>query len=153
MNENKVKRRFGDRYEGRRIRGYNPMDRVAWYIMPRRNGATNLLAYSVHEPLRPSSLSVSLDATRTQVTRLLDGLEQRGLVVRSADAQDRRSLQLRLTPEGSALLALAMPLVQAVYVQIWSSIGDAGTHAMQQQLRLVHDRLQSMDASSTPAAD
>lgn len=42
MNENKVKRRFGDRYEGRRIRGYNPMDRVAWYIMPRRNGATNL---------------------------------------------------------------------------------------------------------------
>lgn len=47
MNENKVKRRFGDRYEGRRIRGYNPMDRVAWYIMPRRNGATNLLAYSV----------------------------------------------------------------------------------------------------------
>ena len=63
-----------------------------------------------------------------------------------------RSLQLRLTPEGSALLALAMPLVQAVYVQIWSSIGDAGTHAMQQQLRLVHDRLQNMDAS-TPAAD
>ena len=114
--------------------------------------ALRLLTDSVHEPLRPSSLSVSLDATRTQVTRLLDGLEQRGLVVRSADAQDRRSLQLRLTPEGSALLALAMPLVQAVYVQIWSSIGDAGTHAMQQQLRLVHDRLQNMDAS-TPAAD
>ena len=114
--------------------------------------ALNLLADSVHEPLRPSSLSVSLDATRTQVTRLLDGLEQRGLVVRSADAQDRRSLQLRLTPEGSALLALAMPLVQAVYVQIWSSIGDAGTHAMQQQLRLVHDRLQNMDASATLTA-
>lgn len=86
--------------------------------------ALNLLADSVHEPLRPSSLSVSLDATRTQVTRLLDGLEQRGLVVRSADAQDRRSLQLRLTPS-SALLAPLLPLVQAVYAQIWSSIGDA----------------------------
>lgn len=47
MSENKVKRRFGDRYEGRRIRSYNPMDRVAWYIMPRRNGASNLLSYSV----------------------------------------------------------------------------------------------------------
>ena len=115
--------------------------------------ALNLLADSVHEPLRPSSLSVSLDASRCLVRRVLDGLDQRGLVVRSADAQDRRSLQLRLTPEGSALLALAMPLVQAVYVQIWSSIGDAGTHAMQQQLRLVHDRLQNRDASSTPAAD
>lgn len=47
MSENSARRRLGDRYEGRRIRGYNPMDRVAWYIMPRRNGATNLLSYSV----------------------------------------------------------------------------------------------------------
>ena len=47
MSGNNIKRRFGDRYEGRRIRGFNPMDRVAWHIMPRRNGASNLLAYSV----------------------------------------------------------------------------------------------------------
>ncbi|QIL82964.1 MarR family transcriptional regulator [Diaphorobacter sp. HDW4A] len=110
--------------------------------------ALNLLADSVHEPLRPSSLSVSLNATRTQVTRLLDGLEQRRLVMRSADAQDRRSLQLQLTQQGIALLAQAMPLVQAVYLQIWSSIGDSATHAMQLQLRQVHDRLQTMDTAT-----
>lgn len=114
--------------------------------------ALNLLADSVHEPLRPSSLSVSLDATRTQVTRLLDGLEQRGLLVRTADAQDRRSLQLRLTPQGAQLLTGAMPVVQAVYQQIWSSIGEPATHAMQQQLRVVHERLQSMGVAEAPHA-
>ena len=106
----------------------------------------------MHEPLRPSSLSVSLDATRTQVTRLLDGMEQRGLLVRSADAQDRRSLQLLLTPDGAALLARAMPVVQAVYLEIWSSIGEAATHQMQQQLRRVHDRLQTMDVTAATEA-
>ncbi|MBF5004952.1 MarR family winged helix-turn-helix transcriptional regulator [Diaphorobacter caeni] len=110
--------------------------------------ALHLLADSVHEPLRPSALSVSLSATRTQVTRLLDGLERRGLVVRTADAQDRRSLQLQLTEPGSALLARTMPVVQSVYQQTWSSIGDSATHAMQQQLRQVLDRLQNMDAGA-----
>ena len=73
--------------------------------------ALNLLADAVHEPLRPSSLSVSLDATRTQVTRLLDGLERRGLVVRSADALDRRSLKLRLTEAGAQMLERSVPIV------------------------------------------
>lgn len=114
--------------------------------------ALNLLADSVHEPLRPSSLGVSLNATRTQVTRLLDGMEQRGLLVRRADAQDRRSLQLQLTPAGAQLLEHAMPLVQSVYLQIWSCIGDAATHEMQQQLRRVHDRLQKLDVT-LPARD
>ena len=114
--------------------------------------ALNLLVDAVHEPLRPSSLSVSLNATRTQVTRLLDGLEQRGLLVRSADAQDRRSLQLLLTPDGVALLARAMPVVQAVYLEIWSSIGEAATHQMQEQLRRVHDRLQTMDVTAATEA-
>lgn len=114
--------------------------------------ALNLLADAVHEPLRPSSLGVSLNATRTQVTRLLDGMEQRGLLVRSADAQDRRSLQLQLTSQGAELLLKTMPVVQAVYLQIWSSIGDTATHVMQQQLRCVHERLQTMDVTAAARA-
>ncbi len=114
--------------------------------------ALHLLADSVHEPIRPSSLSVSLNATRTQVTRLLDSLEQRSLVVRSADAQDRRSLQLRLTPAGQELLLRTRPVVQSVYGQIWSSIGESATHTMQQQLRRVHEQLQAMEPSVTRKA-
>ncbi len=113
--------------------------------------ALNLLADSVHEPLSPSALSVSLNATRTQVTRLLDGLEQRGLVVRTADAQDRRSLQLQLTSAGVDVLAKAMPVVHAVHQQVWSAIGESATHEMPGKLRKVRQQLLSMNEEATHA--
>ena len=47
------------------------------------------------------------------VTRLLDRLEGRGLVVRRRDQRDRRILTARLTPEGMTLLAaLDAPIAQ-----------------------------------------
>ena len=39
------------------------------------------------------------------ITRLLDRLEKRGLIVRSRDSQDRRMVMARITPEGLKLLA------------------------------------------------
>ena len=116
--------------------------------------ALHLLADSVHEALRPSDLSVSLDATRTQITRLLDGLEKKGLLVRSQAELDRRSLQLTLTDRGAALLARSMPLVQAVYLKAWSSIGDTATAQMQKRLRSVHQGLLTADSGgeSVPSA-
>ncbi len=39
------------------------------------------------------------------VTRLLDGLEKRGLVLRSRDAGDRRVVTARITPAGLELLS------------------------------------------------
>jgi MarR family transcriptional repressor of emrRAB len=109
--------------------------------------ALHLLSDSVHEPLRPSDLSVSLDATRTQVTRLLDGLEKKGLLVRSQDAQDRRSLQLALTPAGTQLLQRCVPTVQQVYLQTWAGLGEQATRVLQQQLRQVHSGLQQQEAA------
>ena len=110
--------------------------------------ALHLLADSVHESLRPSDLSVSLDATRTQITRLLDGLEKKGLLVRAPDAQDRRSLQLMLTDAGHDRLARCIPVVQAVYLAAWSCIGEQATLQIQQPLRQVHQGLQSADAEA-----
>lgn len=109
--------------------------------------ALYLLSDSVHEPLRPSDLSVSLDATRTQVTRLLDGLEKKGLLVRAQDAQDRRSLQLALTPAGTQLLQRCAPTVQQVYLQAWAGLGEQATRLLQQQLRQVHSGLQNPDTA------
>ncbi|MDR0480161.1 MAG: MarR family transcriptional regulator, partial [Burkholderiaceae bacterium] len=55
-------------------------------------GYLALSSISLHkgEPLRPSDLSVSLDATRTQVTRLLDALTAQKLVMREPSPDDRR---------------------------------------------------------------
>jgi DNA-binding MarR family transcriptional regulator len=48
------------------------------------------------------------------VTRLLDRLEKRGLILRSRETRDRRMVMARMTPEGSGLARLTKP-VQAVH--------------------------------------
>jgi MarR family transcriptional repressor of emrRAB len=82
------------------------------------------LALYHDQALRPSDLSVSLDATRTQVTRLLDALAQRKLVARAPSREDRRAFNLKLTAAGERKLARCMPKVHAVYRQVWSGVAD-----------------------------
>lgn len=103
--------------------------------------ALRLLSDSVHEPLRPTSLSTALDATRTQITRLLDGLEKKALIARALDKQDRRSLQITLTPAGADRLEQAVPLVQAAYASAWEPLAGDEIHALARQLAQVHAHL------------
>ena len=109
--------------------------------------ALYMLADSVHESVTPSNLSESLKATRTQVTRLLDSMEAKGLVVRLAAMQDRRSLALSLTPTGAALLEQAAPLVAQVHLNAWAPLTETGTHALHSQLRQLYDGLQRSHAT------
>lgn len=55
-------------------------------------------------PVSPSRLAELERIQRPTATRLLARLEERGLVTREADAQDRRSSQVAITAEGRALL-------------------------------------------------
>jgi DNA-binding MarR family transcriptional regulator len=64
----------------------------------------SMLGIDAMEPTMPSELGLTIDATRTQMTRLIDGLETRGLVQRKASQHDRRSLELILTPAAHDLL-------------------------------------------------
>lgn len=100
-----------------------------------------LIADDAVEPLRPSDLGVSLDASRTRITRLLDGLEARGLVRRVPDAADRRSLHLAQTEAGAALVAAVAPLAHAAYLAAWAPLGEDGTRQAGEALRRLHDHL------------
>ncbi|HEY0202322.1 MAG TPA: MarR family transcriptional regulator [Burkholderiaceae bacterium] len=91
------------------------------------------------EPLRPSELGISLDATRTQVTRLLDALAVRGLVQRQAAPDDRRALELVLTEAGVRTLAECAPLVHAAYREAWAGVPDL--EAALSDLRALNQRL------------
>ena len=51
-------------------------------------------------PMSPSELGERLIVTRATVTGLLDSLERRGFVHRSANLVDRRSLIVEITPAG-----------------------------------------------------
>jgi DNA-binding MarR family transcriptional regulator len=64
-----------------------------------------LATISRHGPLTPSELAARERVQRPTATRLLARLEAPGLVVRTADPEDRRSALVSVTPAGEALLA------------------------------------------------
>ena len=59
--------------------------------------------------LRMSELARSVLLSQSGVTRLVDRLEQRGLVVREPCPEDRRVLYARLTSDGARALTEARP--------------------------------------------
>jgi DNA-binding MarR family transcriptional regulator len=61
--------------------------------------------------LPQSELSRQMDVTSGNLSRLLDGLETEGLVVRVPNQQDRRFSYIRLTPAGHALCERLLPTV------------------------------------------
>jgi len=57
----------------------------------------------------PSVLADKVGITRASMTGLIDGLERDGLVERIFDANDRRSVSIRLTTAGQSKLDIVMP--------------------------------------------
>jgi MarR family 2-MHQ and catechol resistance regulon transcriptional repressor len=60
-------------------------------------------------PLPLGELAEKLLVTGGNVTYVMDRLEQMGLVYRDRSVDDRRVIQAKLTPEGSALIAGVFP--------------------------------------------
>ncbi|MGW7369930.1 MarR family winged helix-turn-helix transcriptional regulator [Streptomyces sp. NPDC054841] len=59
------------------------------------------------EPVPASVLGNSTMLSRSQVSRVVDALQNRGLVTRTPSARDARSVEIALTPEGRQLFAEA----------------------------------------------
>ncbi|HWV36345.1 MAG TPA: MarR family transcriptional regulator, partial [Thermomicrobiales bacterium] len=56
-------------------------------------------------PSRPSTLAAHLEVDRSAMSRLIQGLDELGLIQRTPDPQDRRAYMLDLTAEGRERLA------------------------------------------------
>lgn len=64
------------------------------------------------------------------VTRLLDKLEQAGLVTRDRSRPDRRQVLCRITPQGSALLAELDPAMDATDAEGMAVLAEADVAAL-----------------------
>jgi DNA-binding MarR family transcriptional regulator len=73
------------------------------------------------EPVGMAPVAQLLALDRTTLTAALKPLERRGLVVISADPEDRRSRRIKLTRKGQALLARAVPLWDAAHADLEES--------------------------------
>jgi DNA-binding MarR family transcriptional regulator len=70
------------------------------------------------------------------ITRLLDRLEKRGLISRSRDTQDRRTVTAKIAPDGLKLLARTdQPLMDAHR----SQLGHLGQKRLRTLMDLLHE--------------
>ncbi len=90
-----------------------------WQLSPSQFNLLNLLR---EQPAgcSQSELSRQLITHRSNITGLVDRLENRGLVRRDQHAHDRRAFVVVLTPVGRALLAEILPLYHAAAEVVWS---------------------------------
>ncbi len=77
-----------------------------------------------------NELAQRLLVTKGNVCGLIDRLEIAGLVGRSADLTDRRANRLRLTDEGAALLAEALPPHLALIKTMMGRLPTAELHTL-----------------------
>jgi DNA-binding MarR family transcriptional regulator len=76
------------------------------------------------------------------ITRLLDRLERRGLILRWRDANDRRTVLARITPEGLKLLAQLDEPVQEVHRKQLSHLGRERLRALAELLLACRSKLE-----------
>lgn len=77
-----------------------------------------LLAIPADQPIVMGHLSQQAGLSKSAATRMVDQLAKRGLVERSTDPEDRRSVQVQLTPQGQTLRAQ----LEADYAQFFDKV-------------------------------
>ena len=84
-------------------------------------GALSRLA-AAGEPLPLGTLAERCACVRSNITQLIDRLEAEGLVARSDDPRDRRSIRAGLTPEGRRRQAAGLRALEAAEKELLSRL-------------------------------
>jgi DNA-binding MarR family transcriptional regulator len=95
-------------------------------------------------PMSPSALSERLIVTRATVTGVIDSLERRGFVRRSAHPSDRRSLVVEITPAGLDVLQRLRTIVHRNEKAWLSGLSDDELLGYIEQLHRIQERLSAI---------
>jgi DNA-binding MarR family transcriptional regulator len=99
-----------------------------------------------HKPhQRLSELAAHTSTEPSTLSRVVDGLLQRGLVVRDKSEDDGRAVALSLTDAGRDLTLRIIPLAQLYERVSLSGLSSAQADALREMLRLVYDNLAVLD--------
>jgi MarR family transcriptional regulator for hemolysin len=104
-------------------------------------------------PMRQNELAASLSLDGPSVVRLLDALENYGLVERCEDRADRRAKSLVLTPRGRRTVDQVERVSQDIRDLV---LGEASSEDLERSLRLletVRDRLLSLAEARSAAPE
>ena len=100
-----------------------------------------LLLLDGRDPESQQQAAARLGVDRTTMVGLVDGLEDKGLVARRADAGDRRRNVLELTEDGQTALVRAIHASDEAERQLLAELDDAESAQLRMLLtRLARDR-------------
>jgi DNA-binding MarR family transcriptional regulator len=100
-----------------------------------------VLSALADEPMRTqAALARAIGADKTRIIGTLDELQERALIEREPDPDDRRVRLLRLTPAGRQLYASVRTGIRAVEEELLSGLTPADKRAFLRALQqLIHD--------------
>jgi DNA-binding MarR family transcriptional regulator len=122
-------------------------DRIGRLLRPLNVSAAGGLVLGVLRdggPMSPSALSERLIVTRATVTGVIDSLERRGFVRRSAHPSDRRSLVVEITPAGLDVLQRLRTIVHRNEKAWLSGLSDDELLGYIEQLHRIQERLSAI---------
>lgn len=96
--------------------------------------------------LNPCKLSDALLSSRPNITRLTDELVENGWVERQGSTEDRRRVELSLTPVGTALIEKILPRNWERIDHLWSEFSAEEIKLTGNMLRKLLSRIGQVDA-------
>lgn len=121
-------------------------DRIGRLLRPLDVSAAGGLVLGIlrdRGPMSPSELGERLIVTRATVTGVVDSLERRGFVRRSANPADRRSVLVEITPAGLSVLQELRTLVHR-NEKAW--LGTLSDDELRSYIELLHRIQDGVDA-------
>ncbi len=117
---------------GRSLKGHD--------LTPAQYNALRILRGAVEEALTCGEIGERLVSPGPDVTRLLDRLEQRGLVVRLRDDEDRRIVRARITQRGARLLTQLDAPVEETLTGLLGHLGPKRLQSLIETLALAREK-------------
>lgn len=118
---------------GKEMRGHD--------LTPAQYNTLRILRGSGPEGLTCGEIGERLVSPGPDVTRLLDRLEARGLILRLRDTQDRRVVRARITDEGWALLGALDEPVDRALQDLLGHLGEEKLRTLTELLEEARQRL------------
>ena len=111
-----------------------------------------LFVLSGEGPLPMNRLAELLDVSQASATGIVDRMEQRGLVARKRDAEDRRVIHVVLTPQGEGLIATVASERRDKLVRLLDALSDDDAAALLQGMRAMRQAREALfhNLPSTP---
>jgi DNA-binding MarR family transcriptional regulator len=101
------------------------------------------LSEAPNRELRMADLANATDLSASRMTRLVDDLQSRGLVTKTASSSDARGNVARLTPRGMAKLKSAWPVhLESVRRRFFDCMGAGGVETVAEALAEVSAHLE-----------